>query len=248
MRYYSKFFLLALSLCCGLAVFAQTTTVKIHLTAEKRGNSEIMLSQDSKYSVIGQNGTDELPLNGVPTFPNVAIFVETLDNKYTTVCANALVGTKLSFYTNNSKKYTLTFSAQTGEVLYLRDTKNDTEIKMVPSVSYEFSVEDNEVSYTDSLQMIVRDRFEIVTPSTPQPTEYKICYSNGYLQISSYPTDQNTNHIVIRDENSAIVKDKNGKDIDVAPLAPYQEIDLRHLTSGHYTIEANGETLTIGVK
>lgn len=241
MKYYSKFLLLTVSLFCGMMTFAQTTAVRISLTAEDDEyiHHELMVTQDSKYNATKQDG-DELPLGDV-RFPNVSMFVEMPYGKFTSICTNALLGTKISFYTGKYDKYTLTFSGQKGEVLYLRDTKTGNEIKMVESSQpYHFMLDANEVSSKGN-QKIVYNRFEIVNPSTPQPTDYTICYRNGYLQISNYPTDKNTDHIVIKDADGKIVKDE-------APKAIYHEIDLRNLTKGHYTIKANGEVLTIGVQ
>lgn len=236
----SKLLLLAAALCCSVLSFAQTaaTTVTIRLVASNDRNHELTLLQDNKFSADKQD-RDELSILG-PNYPNPAIFADVAYGKMTTLGVPALVGTEISFYTNQSTDYRLEFTGQTGEVLTLKDMKTNKEIKMVNGATYSFAIDANEVSSRETAKMVSK-RFRVVTPTTPGPTDYEICYRNGYLEISNYPVAQNTNPIVVKDESGNEVKRE-------VPVASYQSIDLRSLTPGHYTVEANGETLTIGVQ
>lgn len=235
----SKLLLFAAALCCSVLSYAQevATSVTIILSTAN-GSGELFMAQDSKYSADKQD-RDELPIFG-PDFPNPAIFADVAYGKMTTLGVPALVGTEISFYTNQCTDYKLEFTGQTGEVLWLKDNITGKEIKMVNGAPYSFKIDTSEVSSRETAK-IVSKRFRIVTPTTPGPTDYEICYRNGYLEISNYPVAQNTNPIVVKDESGNEVKRE-------VPVASYQSIDLRSLTPGHYTVEANGETLTIGVQ
>ena len=231
--------LLTLFLCLSTMAYSQTS-VNVTLTAVSNGrNHDVTMTQDTKYSATTAY-RDEMPLLA-PTFPNVTLFADLSYGQMTTVCTSDLVGTKLSFYTNQSTDYTLTFSAQTGDVLWLRDTKTNKEFAMLPSTTYSFSVDASEVSSRAQLN-IVANRFEVITPSTPTPTEYTICYIGGWLQITAYPADANATIEVKSEETGDVVET-----LEVTNRT-HQEFNLSKLTRGHYTFEANGTTYTIGVQ
>lgn len=240
--------LLVMAMVCGMAMAQQDdykTLVRVKLSTKTAVNtlgkpysSPMYVYQDAAYDAKTYDKSREVASTLNEGLKNVTIWAIAPYGNMQTVCTDNIVGTYLGIKTSSEDDtYVLSFDYHKGDVLYLKDKVTGKEFPCTASYSF-----------TASKSATITDRFVFVTPSTPLPTEYEICYRNGYLEISNYPTDRNTNHIVIRDENNAIVKDKNGKDIDVAPLVIYQEIDLRHLTSGHYTIEANGEILTIGVK
>lgn len=180
----------------------------------------------------------------VQGYPNVTLFAAMPYGNMTTACTADFWGTKLSFYTNQSTDYTLTFSDQTGDVLWLRDTKTNKEFAMLPSTTYRFSIDADQVSSRvgDVVdQKMVENRFVIVAPSAPLPTEYEICYRNGYLQISNYPADADA---------AIVLSDENGVEVKTLTITNrlYQEFNLADLAKGHYTFVANGKTLTIGVQ
>lgn len=236
----SKILILLLTVVMSTALYAQndSTVVCIWLYASGTTiNKDLWIVQNANFKADTQE-SDEGSYQQGQEPKNVGIWAIADYGNMSTLKTNNIVGTKLGFLTNNKNTaYELRFKIYKGKILYLKDNVTGKEFPC--TVTYPFTAEAGKKTVTD--------RFVFVTPSSPQPTEYEICYSNGYLRISNYPTDKNTNHIVVRDENNNVVKDKNGKDLDVEPQV-YQEIDLRHLTAGHYTIEANGETLTIGVK
>lgn len=233
----NKLILLAVSLCCAAMVSAQTK-VKMTITATSNDRfGEVFMVEQSEYSNTKLD-TDESGLLA-SGFPNLNIYAEASYGKMTTFCTNALLGTKFSFTTNQSQEYKLTFSSQEGDVKWLRDTKTGKTFPMIPSTIYTFTIDADQVTPVaerDNPKM-VENRFEIVSGAT----EYEICFRSKILSVSLYPTTAN-NPILVKDENGDTKKSLTVTDFNT------QDFDLSDLASGHYTIEANGETLTIGVK
>lgn len=232
-----RLFTMFAALLLGSALYAKndTTAVCVKLTAANGKVDRVRLMQNAAFHATTKDADEGSKI--MNEVPNVNIYVAAPYGQMSSFKTNNIVGTKLTIQTNSQTNYTLSFNELMGDTLYLKDNEMEAIVPVTATQEYGFTAEAKDT---------IADRFVFV--DAPVGGEYLICYRNGYLQISNYPTDKNTNHIVVRDEDNNVVKDKNGKDLDVEPQAIYQEIDLRHLTSGHYTIEANGETLTIGVK
>lgn len=235
------FALLAMVMICSMAMAQQDdykTLVRVKLstvnalnTLGKPYSAHMFVYQDAAYDANTYDGSHEttISLNEGPR--NVTIWAVAYEKMIGSIRTDNIVGTYLGFKTSSEDDtYILSFDFLKGDVLYLKDNVTGEEFPC--TASYRFTAAKN---------TIITDRFVFVTPSTPHPAEYEICYRNGYLQITNYPTDKNTDHIVITDADGKVVADE-------APKAIYHEIDLRRLTKGHYTIKANGEVLTIGVQ
>lgn len=233
----NKSILLFVLLCCAAMVSAQST-VTMQITAILNGrNGSVFMDEQSTYSATTQE-RNESSLNP-QGFPNLNIYAVAPYGNMTSFCTNDLVGTKFSFTTNQSQEYKLTFSGQTGDVQWLHDMKTGKTFSMTASTEYTFQIDGDQV--TDVAERnnpkVVENRFEIVSV----PAEYEICYRNQILSVSLYPATAN-NPILVKDETGTLVKSLTVTNFST------QDFDLSSLTTGHYTIEANGETLTIGVK
>lgn len=229
-----RLFSMFVALLMGSALYAQndTTAVRIKLYATGTTQNKILTILQNAAFDANKKESDEGTIQMGEEPKNVNVWAIAPYGDMSTLKTNNIVGTKLGFRTNNSNtEYELCFDQFMGDVLYLKD--NETGVEFPCTATYFFTAEAGKKTITD--------RFVFVTPTSPISPEYEICYRNGYLQISNYPTDKNTDHIVIKDADGKVIKDE-------APKAIYHEIDLRRLTKGHYTIEANGEVLTIGVQ
>lgn len=242
MKYYSKFFLLIALLCCDMVVSAQQTSVTVRLTPFSASDGTAVSAAANDVFISTNNRECSTVPIILQKLPNPTIFVEADDNDYTSFCTDDFKEIQLSFYTSNLKDYILTFPTQKGDTLWLLDTIDKKYIKMVQGESYKFSVEDDKLSSRENSQekrQVEHKRFKIV--SAPLTTGYGICFRNKTLSVSQYPATAN---------NPILVKDENGDTVKRLPVTDFntQNFDLSDLPSGHYTIEANGETLTIGVK
>lgn len=235
------FALLAMMMICSLTMAQQDdykTMVRVKLSTAKAVNtlgkpysSPMYVYQDAAYDGSSYDSSHEVTGSLNEGLKNVTIWAVAYEKIITTIRTNNIVGTYLGLKTSSEDDtYVLSFDFLKGDVLYLKDMVTGTEFPC--TAPYSFNADKSAT---------ITDRFVFVTPTSPISPEYEICYRNGYLQISYYPTDKNTDHIVIKDSDGKIVRDE-------APKAIYHEIDLRSLTKGHYTIKANGEVLTIGVQ
>lgn len=143
------------------------------------------------------------------------------------VYTNKVSGLYLVVMTNlKDTKYTLSFDQVDGRELSLYDVDKDSVIVCKNGGTYTFEAETNKT---------IDNRFYFYTP-------YEICYRGGKLQITGSPATA----------TSVEIKDATDTPIVGSPFRitnhDYQEIDLTTLSKGHYTIVANGDTLTIGVQ
>ena len=229
MKTIKMFALLFATLMSGMLVAQNdTTAVRVKLTAANGRMDNVYLLQNTAFHANTKDvGESTKMMNAVP---NVNIYVAAPYGDMSTLKTNDLMGTRLAIQTNSQTEYTLSFDWLKGGSLYLKDNVTGAVIPVTASQQYAFTAE---------AKATIADRFSFV--AAPVGGTYEICHRYGRLQISNYPVATNTDNIVVKDEAGAVVK-------EVAPMAVYQEIDLSGLAAGHYTVEANGQTLTISVQ
>lgn len=207
-----------------MAAMAVTYTGKATLTLTsatgKKGLAVVAQSNDLN---AGLNSGYCAPINMEDV--NVAIYAIFGGKNYQTFGTKTLGEMQFGIKTNADTEYTLSVSDAEG-TLMLKDAVTGKVIKLVNGATYTFTAEANKT---------ITDRFALTTT-----VPYEICHRYGALQITGYP--ESAANVVIKDE--AGVEVKNVAIIDHA----YQEIDLSGLAAGHYTVEANGQTLTISVQ
>lgn len=229
MKTIKTFALLAATLICGMASAQNdTTAVRVKLTAANNRVDNVYMLQNAAFHATTKDVDESTKM--MNAVPNVNIYVVAPYGNMSTFKTNEIAGSKLAFQTNSQTDYTLSFDWLKGETLYLKDNVTGAVIPVTATQKYAFTAE---------AKVTVTDRFEFV--AAPVGGTYEICHRYGKLQISNYPVATNTDNIVIKDETGVVVK-------EVAPMAIYQEIDLSGLSAGHYTVEANGQTLTISVQ
>ena len=172
---------------------------------------------------------------------NVNIYVKVGGDKFSAYKFNDLTNLAVAFVTNRTaagnQHYTITFNVPTStEGLKLKDLRTGTVTDIVNAGTYEFDVNTTtDPGYVAGTNYVIEDRFVInyVVP------DFEICFRDNELQITANPYAEN---VVVKDENGTKV-------VDVAPVTPYQAIDLSAQAAGRYTVElADGARKFIIVK
>jgi len=207
----------------ALSVAAQsvTGTSRIVLSHSGQSDKQVNMLLSSSFSDAFDNAWDAEAANtgGIYVFYN--------DTRYTTWASNAYSeNLPLGFGTYDDAgnlNYTLKFKNFTGTTEYtLYDRKTGTTINVNASTpDYDFTVDAE-----DNNNPLITNRFLInyVVP------DFEICFRDNQLQITANPYAEN---VVVKDANDTKV-------VDVAPVTPYQAIDLSAQAAGRYTVELAG--------
>ncbi len=210
------------------AVAATTATANIVLTSASAGTDKVKLYEDASYTSAFDNGADATKVMNNANSRSVNIYSIVEGKNCATIFTDNLIGLKVALQTNKvDENYTMSFENVSGRKLALKDNVTGTITIIENGKNYAFTAAKN---------VTLTDRFEIVEAVLP----YEICHRYGKLQITGYP--ESAANVVIKDEAGAEVKNVAITD------HVYQEIDLTGLAAGHYTVEANGQTLTISVQ
>ena len=210
------------------AVATTTATANITLTSASAGTDKVKLYEDAAYTSAFDNGADATKVMNNSNSRSVNIYSVVDGLNCATIFTDNLIGLKVALQTNKvDENYTISFDNVSGRKLALKDNVTGTLTTIENGKSYAFTAAKNTT---------IADRFEIVAAVVP----YEICYRYGALQITGYPAS--AANVVVKDVAGAEVKN-----VAITDHA-YQEIDLTGLAAGHYTVEANGQTLTISVQ
>lgn len=218
-----KLILSVFVIACSMAVMATQTafvTVKLAGSNPTYSVSQLYLIEDDARTAAVEDGYDAPCMMSQSNDNSTLLYGMIGGAEYSIVATNNLDGLAIGFKTNNvDQDYTLTFSDFDGEAFELFDLVAGTHFTVNGSTpAYNFSVTPAQVG-----RVAINDRFVInyVAP------EFGICFIDNELQITSNPYAEN---VVVKDENGTKVK-------DVAPVTPYQAIDLSALAAGRYTVE-----------
>ncbi len=209
-----------------MAMATESAYVRIRLTGESGLNSVVRITKDDARSADFEDGYDSDKMKMLSNSRSVLLFGILASHDCEDVVTNDLTNLALGFTTNQvDQNYTLAFENFSGETMEFYDLVADTHFTINASTpAYNFSVTAAEVGRKE-----IRDRF-VINYVAPVEPEFEICFRDNKLQISNNPYAEN---IVVKDENGDAVK-------DVAPVTPYQEIDLSALAAGRYTVELAG--------
>lgn len=219
-----KIVLSLLVLAATVNAFAITTTGKAQVTLTSKSGytcKMTLLQADELNANMDATYSAEINMESRP----VALYVMYNGVNYQSFAAKTLGEVKFGLKTNADTEYTLTVANAAG-ALMLKDAVTGKTIKLVNGATYTFTAEANKT---------ITDRFALTTT-----VPYEICHRYGALQITGYP--ESAANVVVKDEAGVEVKNVAITD------HVYQEIDLTGLAAGHYTVEANGQTLTISVQ
>lgn len=215
-----------------MAMATETAFVRIRLTGESGSSSVVRISKDDARTTEYEDGYDTDKMMMFANSKSVLLYGIVGTHNCEDVVTNDLTNQYIGFSTNQvDQNYTLTFEAFTGESFELYDLIAGEQFTVNGTTpAYNFSVTPAQVG-----RVAITNRFVI----NYAPAGFEICFLNNELQITSNPYAQN---VVVKDENGTIKK-------DVAPVTPYQAIDLSDLDNGRYTVElADGARKFVIVK
>ena len=200
-----------------------TAKAKVTLTASSGFSCNLRLSE---YPEAGALSGSEINMDG----RKVALYALNGGTKLQIVQATTITNLPLGLLTDASTDYTLSVSEVEGsETMKIYDKETGLYYNLTEGASYNFTATANTTN---------EDRFVLnyVAPVVP---EFEICFRDNQLQITANPYAEN---VVVKDANDTKV-------VDVAPVTPYQAIDLSALAAGRYTVElADGARKFIIVK
>lgn len=211
-----------------MAMATESAYVRIRLTGESGSSSVVRISKDDARTTDYDDGYDSDKMKMLSNSKSVLLFGIAGTHDCEDIVSNDLTNLALGFTTNQvDQNYTLSFETFSGdaEAMVLYDLVADTHFAINGSTpAYNFTVTAEQVGRKE-----IKDRF-VINYVAPVEPEFEICFRDNKLQISNNPYAEN---IVVKDENGDAVK-------DVAPVTPYQEIDLSALAAGRYTVELAG--------
>lgn len=215
-----------------MAMATESAYVRIRLTGESGSSSVVRISKDDARTTEYEDGYDTDKMMSFANSKSVLLYGIVGTHNCEDVVTNDLTNQAIGFSTNQvDQNYTLTFETFSGEAFELYDLVTDTHFTINGSTpAYNFSVTPAQVG-----RIAITDRFVInyVVP------DFEICFRDNELQITANPYAEN---VVVKDENGTKV-------VDVAPVTPYQAIDLSAQAAGRYTVElADGARKFIIVK
>ena len=218
-----------------MAMATESAYVRIRLTGESGSSSVVRISKDDARTTEYEDGYDTDKMMYLANSKSVLLYGIVGTHNCEDVVTNDLTNQAIGFKTNQvDQNYTLTVENFSGEAFELFDLVAGTHFTVNGSTpAYNFSVTPAQVG-----RIAITDRFVInyVAPVVP---EFEICFIDNKLQITANPYAEN---VVVKDENGTKV-------VDVAPVAPYQAIDLSAQAAGRYTVElADGARKFIIVK
>lgn len=192
-----------------------TAKAKVTLTAvESSFTCDLKLSEYAGAGVLSGS-----PMNMEDR--KVALYALNGATKLEIARATTFIDVPLGLLTDASTNYTLTVSSVAGtETMKIYDKETGLYYDLTEGASYNFTATANTTN---------EDRF-VLNYAAPTPAEFEICFRDNQLQITANPYAEN---VVVKDANDTKV-------VDVAPVTPYQEIDLSALAAGRYTVELAG--------
>ena len=206
----------------ALSVAAQsvTSTSRIVLSHSGQSDKEVNMLLSSSFSDAFDNTWDAVAANtgGIYVYYENERYSTWASNKYS---ENLAIGFG-TYDDAGNLNYTLKFQNFKGAEYTLYDRKTATTINVnasTPDYNFTIDLEDNN-------NPLITNRFLInyVVP------DFEICFRDNQLQITANPYDEN---VVVKDANDTKV-------VDVAPVTPYQAIDLSAQAAGRYTVELAG--------
>ena len=214
--------LLMLAATVNSFAVSYTAKAKVTLTSQNGYTSDITIAESADLTA-GTNAGYCSIINMEGRV--VALYAIYNGAQYQTFGTKELGAMHFGIKTNADTDYKLTFSNVSGaKTLQLVDLEARKLINIAA---------DGEYSFTAPANSVITDRFKLYIPGT-----YEICHRYGKLQITENPSTADI-----------VIKDATGATVMTVPAEPlYQEIDLAGLAVGHYTVEANGQTLTISVQ
>lgn len=225
-----KMFFTVVALAFGMMAMAtETAYVKITLSGNSGGSSDLRLTEDNARTPAYESGYDVESMMNLSNSYSVLLYGLVGTQNCEEVSTNLLDGLQIGFTTNNvDADYTLTFGNFSGRELKLYDAVLDSVITINASTpAYAFTATAGRVAVTD--------RFMI---GEPAPVAYEICHRYGKLQVSGYKGGT----VVVKDNTDTPVISV------VVPTRTQYSIDLSALAAGQYKVEANGQTLIIDVQ
>jgi len=217
------FSLLAVAATINVMAVTYSSRAMVTLTSADNKSCNIIIAESNDLTdAVDSRYCAEMSMDG----RDVALYVVKNGTKYQNFAVKSLNGIELGVKTNASTSYKLTVSKVSGAPLTLK--VGDELITLTDGLAKDITLAANQAAAS----------FGIFVPAAPAP--YEICHRYGKLQITSYP--ESAANVVVKDEAGAEVKNVAITD------HVYQEIDLTGLAAGHYTVEANGQTLTISVQ
>lgn len=206
-----------------MAMATETAFVRIRLTGASGSSNVVRITKDDARTTEFEDGYDSDKMMMFANSKSVLLYGIVGTHNCEDVVTNDLTNQYIGFSTNQvDENYTLTFEAFTGESFELYDLVAHTNFTVNGATpAYDFSVTPAQVG-----RVAITDRFVInyVAPG------FEICFLNNELQITANPYAEN---VEVYDENDTKVK-------DVAPVTPYQAIDLSDLANGRYTVKLAG--------
>lgn len=191
-----------------------TAKAKVTLTALSGFSCNLMLSE---YPEAGALSGSEINMEG----RKVALYALNGATKLQIVQATTITNLPLGLLTDASTDYTLSVSEVEGsETMKIYDKETGLYYDLTEGASYNFTATANTTN---------EDRF-VLNYAAPTPAEFEICFRDNQLQITANPYAEN---VVVKDANDTKV-------VDVAPVTPYQAIDLSAQAAGRYTVELAG--------
>lgn len=202
-----------------IAVAAQpviTGTSRIVLSTAGQPDKQVNFILSASFSDAWDNTWDAEAANpgGIYVFAN--------GERYTTWASDAYSqNLAIGFGSCENNDYTLKFQNFNGASYTIYDVVADVTIDVNGSTpDYAFSIADGEKNSA------INNRF-IINYLVP---DFEICFRDNQLQITANPYAEN---VVVKDANDTKV-------VDVAPVTPYQAIDLSAQAAGRYTVELAG--------
>ena len=219
-----KIMISLLMMAAAINSFAVSYTAKatMTLTSQSGYTSNITIAESNDLNVGTNAGyCSIINMEGRP----VAMYAIFNGANYQTFGTKELGTMPFGIKTNADTNYKLTFTNVSG-------TKTLQMVDLVAKKIVSITT-DGEYAFTAPANTETSDRFRLYVPGT-----YEICFRYGKLQITENPSAADI-----------VIKDATGATAMTVPAEPiYQEIDLSGLAAGHYTVEANGQTLTISVQ
>lgn len=228
-----------ISLCvaalAAITMTAQDIAVNIKLVAQSGGESTLLLASGLGVS-SSDNATLVAPLTNTD---NVAIFVQDGDRYSIYATDGSFANLPVSFITDRmsaaAQSYALHFEDALGGTgtgsLRLKDLVTGTEVTITDGATYgPFVVNTtNATNYVEGTNTVIGNRFVINYTRVPDTGDLALCFQYGILTIVNNPYLGN---IVVRDEEGEVKADEESKNTP-------QDIDLRELPEGAYTVEFN---------
>ena len=211
---------------------ANSEVVRLTLTAEGSPAASNVTVRVDPSVMVAETGSY---FENTELAENVNIYVVAGGSNYSSYKLNEIVNLHVAILTNRrpaaNQHYTLTFNVPTiNEGLKLKDLKTGDEVNIVNGATYEFDVNSTlDPGYASGTNFRIEDRF-VINYAAPTPAEFEICFRDNELQITANPYAEN---VVVKDANDTKV-------VDVAPVTPYQAIDLSAQAAGRYTVELAG--------